>query len=54
MRRTLPVCLLLIGLAWISGCGSSAVSTTAAVTPPTALNGQYAFVLSGFDSTPTL
>lgn len=51
MRRSLLGCFTLIALGWMAGCGgSSASSTTGAVTPPTALNGQYAFVLSGFDS----
>src|ERR1022692_2576877 len=52
MGRTLLGSLTLIALGWMAGCGgSSGASSAAGVTQPNALNGQYAFVLSGFDST---
>ena len=35
---------------WTAGCGGSGGPSAGGVTSPTALNGQYAFVLSGFDS----
>jgi hypothetical protein len=52
MRRAVYASLsLLLTLGWIAGCGGG--SGGGGVTPPTlnSLNGQYAFVLDGFDST---
>src|ERR1700719_4808180 len=51
MRGTLLGSLTLIPLGWMAGCGgSSGASSTGGMAQPNALNGQYAFVLSGFDS----
>ena len=51
MRGTLLGSLTLIALGWMAGCGgSSGASSTGGMAQPNALNGQYAFVLSGFDS----
>ena len=52
MRRTPLASLVLIALAWTSGCaGGGGVSPSGGNTTPSPalLNGQYAFVLSGFD-----
>ena len=51
MRGSLLGSLTLIALGWMARCGgSSGDSSTGGMAQPNALNGQYAFVLSGFDS----
>jgi hypothetical protein len=52
MRRTLFGFLTLIAIGLMSGCGGGGYGGGGNVPPPpNALNGQYAFVLTGFDST---
>ena len=51
MRRAVYASLsLLLTLGWITGCGGSSSGSGLGSTQPNALNGQYAFVLAGFDS----
>lgn len=51
MRRALPVLFCLTSLIWIAGCGNSYSGGGGGTSPtPNALNGQYAFLLAGFDS----
>ena len=53
MRRFLLIAVAIAALGWTAGCGSgSGGPSISGVTSPAALNGQYAFVLSGFDATP--
>jgi hypothetical protein len=50
MKRILVFALIVFG--WVSGCGTGNNGGGGQVTgPPNALDGQYAFVLSGYDST---
>ncbi len=51
MRRTLLVSITLIAVGLMAGCGGSGSSLGSMPPQPNALNGQYAFVLDGFDST---
>jgi hypothetical protein len=53
MKRIVLASVALIALAWLSGCTSSGGSLASGNTTPSPalLNGQYAFVLSGFDPT---
>ncbi len=53
MKRVLAVfAFVFVSLAWISGCGGGAGGGGfSGVSSPSALNGQYAFVMSGFDAT---
>jgi hypothetical protein len=59
MNRLLRFSLILIALGWLAGCGggsggSSSSNNTTSTLPPTtmvaAFNGQYAFLLTGFDA----
>lgn len=51
MKRVLLVSLSVVVLGWMAGCGGGGSSNPGGGTPQTnAFNGQYAFVLSGFDA----
>ncbi len=51
MRRTIYASLsLLLTLGWIAGCGGSSSSGGGSSPQTNALNGQYAFLIAGFDS----
>lgn len=51
MKRGLFVSLSLVALGWMVGCGGGGSSNPGGGTPQTnAFNGQYAFVLNGFDA----
>jgi len=50
MRRALFAPLLLLTLGWIAGCGGSSSGGGGGGTQTNVLNGQYAFVVAGFDS----
>lgn len=51
MRRFLLIAVAIAALGWTAGCSSgSGGPSISGVTSPAALNGQYAFVLSGFDT----
>jgi hypothetical protein len=50
MRRTIYASLsLLLTLGWITGCGGSGSIGSTGGTQPNALDGQYAFMIAGFD-----
>lgn len=51
MRRALFGSLALIAVGLMAGCGGSGGGLSSGPPQPNALNGQYAFVLTGFDST---
>jgi hypothetical protein len=50
MRRVMFVFLWLAALLWTTGCGITSNGGTGGSPTPDALNGQYAILLSGFDS----
>jgi hypothetical protein len=52
MKRGLLVSLSLVALGWMAGCGGSG-SIGSTTPPPNALDGQYAILLAGFDSSGT-
>jgi hypothetical protein len=51
MRRILLFSVTLIALVWTAGCGSNSgsIGSSGTTLSPALLNGQYAFVLSGYD-----
>jgi hypothetical protein len=52
MKRGLACSLFVfVSVAWISGCGGGGGGGFTGISSPSALNGQYAFVMSGFDAT---
>ena len=51
MRRILLFSFAAIIFGWISGCGTGSGGGGTVIVPPNALDGQYAFMLSGYDST---
>jgi hypothetical protein len=51
MRRALAASFALLAVGWLSGCGGGpSISSLGGTPQPNALNGQYAFLLSGFDA----
>jgi hypothetical protein len=51
MRRVMFVFLSLTAFVWTTGCGITSNGGTGGLPTPNALSGQYAILLSGFDST---